>query len=51
VKMKLGLSRKARATLTRAFAIRPRLKAVVRLTTKDSLGRSTSTLKRITLKR
>jgi len=51
VKLKLGLSRKARATLRRAFLVKPRLKAVVRLTTKDFLGRTSSTLKRITLKR
>jgi hypothetical protein len=51
VRVKLGLSRKALRRVRRALAIRETLRATVRVTLKDSLGRTKTATRKLTLKR
>lgn len=49
VRVKLGLSRKALRKVRRALAIRDTLRATVRVTLKDSLGRTKTATRKLTL--
>jgi hypothetical protein len=51
VKVKLRLSKKAFRAVRRAFTIRKKLRGTVRLTVKDTAGRTKSSTMRLTLTR